>query len=144
MFCFFSLNFPKQKDFFQQSKRINELPLVFLQIYFSQKSWKNAISFFSSRCKVLASSILFVMWKTSIRAVFLNLLSSKSRLKASFKTAVPVKEICQLFVAVMFKCMIFYPFKILRKCMFLTETIKFSIKKQDIYRKYMSNQELNW
>jgi hypothetical protein len=46
------------------------------------------------------------------KAVFFNLLGSKFLLKASFKTAVQVKEICQLFVAVMFAFVMyaFFPF----------------------------------
>jgi hypothetical protein len=44
-------------------------------------------------------------------AVVLNLLGSKSRLKASFETKVPVKEICHLFVAIMFQCMLCSPSK---------------------------------
>ncbi len=58
-------------------------------------------------CKKFAENV----GELTPRAVVLNLLGSKSRLKAIFETKVPVKEICQLFVAVMFQCMLCAPSK---------------------------------
>ncbi len=67
----------------------------------------------------------------SCNAVVLNLLSFKSRLKASFETKVPVKEICQLLVAVMFQYTLFFHQN--------TKKMFNLLRKKGIRMKFMSN-----
>jgi hypothetical protein len=74
-----------------------------------------------------------VLKSESDKPVVLNLLGSKSRLKTSFgfETIIPVKEICQLFVAVMFQCI---------QCSLQnTKEILTLVRKQGIKMKFISN-----
>ncbi len=92
--------------------------IISIKLDFFEEISKN----FPKKIKVLIKvCYLKCVGKNSVcwsNAVFLNLFGSKSWLKANFETTAPVKEICQLHVAVMFY-LCFFPFKIQRKSSFL-------------------------
>ncbi len=64
------------------------------------------IKFCSEYLSLLEGHWLIADCQDSYSSVSQNL-GSKSQLKASFETTVPVKEICPLLVDVMFQCMLF-------------------------------------
>jgi hypothetical protein len=126
--------------------------------HFKNEKWNRAhFSATLTRYENIQTGVLFMrdhvpreqlLRAVCFRPLFLNLFGSTSRLKASFETTVPVKEICQLLVGVIFLMYAFsHPeYKLWNLChLQVSVPERVPVVEKDCFRplRYVMNYKLN-